>query len=168
MWRLRFSTVSIKTHLFHSIPIQRILTLRIDDCTYSKKLVSLSRLQLDQDQGLLSKLNERAMRCWSPLLRVQGLLSPSWGRLKLWWDKAKRKNKSTLWKVFGRIWDWFKTQSNEERKHGPVKQGQISLALTFVHVYVRNEGIDSDAFVFAPCCVNSNKKVTNACKRQNT
>ena len=31
--------------------------------TYSKNFVIFSRLQLDQDQGLESKLNEGAIRC---------------------------------------------------------------------------------------------------------
>ena len=54
-------------------------------CTYSKNWVILSRLQFDQDHGLVSKLSDGAMRCCCLRLRVHLLLSPSWGRLKLWW-----------------------------------------------------------------------------------
>lgn len=46
-------------------------------CTYSKNWVILSRLQLDQDHGLVSKLSDGAMRCCSLRLRVHLLLSPS-------------------------------------------------------------------------------------------
>lgn len=62
-------------------------------CTYSKNWVSLSRLQLDQDHGLVSKPSDGAMRCWSLRLRVHLLLSPSWGRLKLRWQKKEKHHR---------------------------------------------------------------------------
>ena len=73
--------------------------------TYSKNWVILSRLQLDQDQGFVSKLSDGAMRRWSPLLRLHGLLSPSWGRLKLRGNKifcflnteTNKKTKNMSW-----------------------------------------------------------------------